>query len=219
MTQQAQALVLAAAVFGQAAGLWRLAHLDARSLVLGAFLAAATHAAWRARRLWSPHLDMILVMGALGGFGMLLGTWADAGFAPSLAGVPCPMHSRADGGLFTWMTGLMLLFAVPPGAAWSRCLERYRSHHAAFAAAVALDTAGMLAGMIAFGLWFAEPFSLLAESATAGMHLAMLVGMLAGMAAAMPLRDRLGAHLIPKRALALVPETPAGSQTARARRR
>jgi hypothetical protein len=47
----------------------------------------------------------------------------------------------------------------------------------------------MLAGMIAFGLWFADPFSLLVASGTAGMHLAMLVGMLAGMAAAMPLRD------------------------------
>lgn len=196
MSARAQAALLAAAVFGQAAGLWRLAHLDARALVLGAFLAFATHAAWRARRHWSPHLDMILVMGALGGLGMLLGTWADARFAPSLAGVPCPMHTRADGGLLTWMTGLMLLFAVPPGATWSRCLERYRPHWPAFAAAIALDTAGMLAGMIAFGLWFAEPFSLLAASATAGMHLAMLTGMLAGMAAAMPLRDRLAAAML-----------------------
>ncbi|MBE7542476.1 MAG: hypothetical protein M9913_13930 [Bryobacteraceae bacterium] len=189
MNSRAQAWLLAAAVFGQAAGLWWLAHLDARSLLLGAFLAVAVHAAWRARALWSGHLDMILVMGALGGFGMLLGTWADARFAPSLVGVPCPMHTRADGGLFTWMTGLMLLFAVPPGVAWSRCLDRYRNHRPALWAAVAIDTAGMLAGMIAFGLWFADPFSLLVESGTAGMHLAMLVGMLAGMAAAMPLRD------------------------------
>ncbi len=196
MSVRVQSFALAAAVFAQAAGLWWLTHLDARALLLGAFLALATAAAWQARRYWSPHLDMILVMGALGGFGMLLGTWADARFAASLAGVPCPMHTRADGGLFTWMTGLMLLFAVPPGAAWSRCLERYRPHRPAFAAAVALDTVGMLAGMIAFGLWFAEPFSLVVESATAGMHLAMLTGMLAGMAAAMPLRDRLAERLL-----------------------
>jgi hypothetical protein len=195
MSERAQAWLLAAAVFGQAAGLWRLAHLDARALALGLFSAAAVYAGWRARRLWSPHLDMILVMGALGGFGMLLGTWADARFVPSLAGVACPMHSRADAGLFTWMTGLMLLAAVPPGAAWSRCLNRFRGHWPSFAAALAVDTAGMLAGMIAFGLWFAEPFALLAGSAAAGMHLAMLAGMLGGMAAAMPLRDWLAGQL------------------------
>lgn len=197
MSVRVQSFALAAAVFAQAAGLWWLAHLDARALLLGAFLSLATAAAWQARRYWSPHLDMLLVMGALGGFGMLLGTWTDARFTSSLVGVPCSMHGRADGGLFTWMTGLMLLFAIPPGVAWSRCLLRYRPHRAALAAAVALDTAGMLAGMIAFGLWFADPFSLLAASATAGMHLAMLTGMLAGMAAAMPLRDRLADHLVP----------------------
>ena len=207
MSERAQAWLLAAAVFGQAAGLWRLAHLDARALVLGLFLAAAVLAGWRARRLWSPHLDIILVMGALGGFGMLLGTWADARFAPSLAGVACPMHTRADAGLFTWMTGLMLLAAVPPGAAWSRCLERFRGHRPSFAAALAVDTAGMLAGMTACGLWFAEPFTLLAGSAAAGMHLAMLAGMLAGVGGALAPRDWLAGQMARSRPPDGVPQS------------
>ena len=93
----------------------------------------------------------------------------------------------------------MLLFAIPPGGL-GHAVCSATAHRAALCA-VTLDTAGMLAGMIAFGLWFADPFSLLAASATAGMHLAMLTGMLAGMAAAMPLRDRLADHLVPASAL------------------
>jgi len=159
-------------------------------VALGALLAAAAvYFAWRARFLLSSHADMLVVMAAFGGFGMWLGDRVDHWIDPNAP--LCPLHD-ARGVLAlagSWMTWLMLAFAIPPSIAWSRCLQPLRKSPARLVFALVLDMGGMLAGMIAAHFWIGRAWALRLPPPELGMHLAMLVGMLAGMLPAMWARD------------------------------
>jgi hypothetical protein len=154
-----------------------------------ALAAAAVYFAWRARFLLSSHADMLIVMAAFGGFGMWLGDRVDHWIDPNAP--LCPLHD-ARGVLAlagSWMTWLMLVFAIPPSIAWSRCLQPLRRSLGKLVFALALDMGGMLAGMIAAHFWIGRAWALRLPPPELGMHLAMLVGMLAGMVPAMWARD------------------------------
>jgi hypothetical protein len=159
-------------------------------VLLGAALAAlAVFFAWRARFLLSPHADMLIVMAAFGGFGMWLGDRVDHWIDPNAP--LCPLHDARGAAALaaSWMTWLMLVFAIPPSVAWSRCLQPLRRKPARLVFALALDMGGMLAGMIAAHFWLGRAWALRIPPPELGMHLAMLAGMLAGMLPAMWLRD------------------------------
>ncbi len=147
--------------------------------------------AWRARFLLSSHSDMLLVMAAFGGFGMWLGDRVDHWLDPNAP--LCPLHDARGvlALLDSWMTWLMLAFAIPPSILWSRSLQPLRRSPARLLLALALDMAGMLAGMIAAHFWLGRAWALRIPPPELGMHLAMLLGMLAGMIPAMWLRDAL----------------------------
>ena len=85
----------------------------------------------------------------------------------------------------------MLLFSVPAGAAWSRCLEPVRRRPAWLAVALIIDVAGMLTGMILVASWWTMSLMRATGSHFSAHHLAMLTGMLGGMLPAMLLRDAL----------------------------
>ena len=180
-------LAASTAIQGVWMGLWSPGGLQ--WYLVSALAALAAYQAWMARDRLPAHVDMLLLMGALGGLGMMIGTWVDKGFP--LTPPPPPAHPRAPSlrPLATWMTWLMLLFAVPPGAAWSRCLAPVRKRPAWMAFALFLDTAGMLAGMILVASWWTFPLIRATGSHFSAHHIAMLAGMLAGMCLAMFLRD------------------------------
>lgn len=161
-------------------------------VALGAALAVlVVWFAWRARFLLSPHSDMLVIMAAFGGFGMWLGGRLDHWLDPNAP--MCPLHDTRGALALaaSWMTWLMLAFAIPPSILWSRCLQPLRCSPARLALALALDMGGMLAGMIAAHSWIGRAWALRIPPPELGMHLAMLAGMLAGMLPAMWLRDAL----------------------------
>lgn len=160
-------------------------------LAATAVAALAVFFAWRARFLLSAHVDMLLAMAAFGGFGMWLGDRLDHWLDPNAP--LCPLHDARGflALLESWMTWLMLAFAIPPSILWSRCLQPLRRRPARLAFALALDMAGMLGGMIAAHFWVGRAWALRIPPPELGMHLAMLFGMLAGMLPAMWLRDAL----------------------------
>lgn len=153
--------------------------------------------AWRARFLLTSHSDMLLIMAAFGGFGMWLGDRVDHWVDPNAP--LCPLHDARGvlGLLESWMTWLMLAFAIPPSILWSRCLQPLRRSRGRLVFALALDMAGMLAGMIAAHLWLGRAWAMRIPPPELGMHLAMLFGMLAGMVPAMWLRDALLRRISP----------------------
>jgi len=157
--------------------------------LVSALAALAAYQAWMVREKLPAHLDMLLLMGALGGLGMMLGVWIDKGFP--LAPPAPPAHARAPSlrPLATWMTWLMLLFAVPAGATWSRCMAPVRRRPGWLAFALLLDVAGMLTGMILAASWWTMSLMRATGSHFSAHHLAMLAGMLGGMLPAMLLRD------------------------------
>lgn len=187
------ALALALFIAGQGAPFvyqrWRLG-MAWQPVALGAALAAlAVYFAWRARFLLSAHADMLIVMAAFGGFGMWLGDRVDHWIDPNAP--LCPLHD-ARGVLAlagSWMTWLMLAFAIPPSVLWSRCLQPLRASAGKLASTLALDMGGMLAGMLAAHFWIGRAWAVRIPPPELGMHLAMLAGMLAGMLPAMWLRD------------------------------
>ncbi|HEY1191376.1 MAG TPA: hypothetical protein VGE74_27325 [Gemmata sp.] len=164
------------------------------ALTLGAFavVGAALAVAWH--RCAVPHwLDMCFGMLTLGNFGMLLGWWADNGFAPLADHACCACVEAMRGGVMRpWMWVGMLLFAnvamrwlgkgpLPPG-----------EHGAAMYTG---GNAGMVAGMVGGG-WLAAQVPL--ADVTAGVALSfagMTAGMLGGMLAGTWLAERLFAGL------------------------
>lgn len=122
-------------------------------LVGAALCAVVVSLLWQVRRVMPAHADMVLIMTAFGGFGMVIG-----GF-----GQPTCHHSWGG-------TVGMLVASLPPSLWFARCLQvpgRY--------ALLVVDTVGMLVGMefghrLAMG---ADPWL---------MHGAMLLGMNLGMA-------------------------------------
>ena len=157
--------------------------------------------AWLVRRYLPSHMDMLLLMLAWGGFGMLWGWQLDGGLAAMQShGAPHAMHGGAMGGMHAgathvsglrWMSAmnaLMLLFAFPPSLAWARCLAAYRAFPLRLSWVLALDALGMILGMMAGGRALGPTLGMLLSAPAFAHHLAMLIGMLAGMAATMALR-------------------------------
>ena len=241
--------LLGTAVFAQGAGVALLARLTSGAalelVILSAALGLLTAQAWWVRTRLNHRVDMLLVMGALGGLGMLVGWWADLGFtAPSvgasfhaamghagaagempalpvsaadpdararhampMADLPsgsgsavsergtaaAPMHhaghSGHAGGPFamvtTWMTGLMLAFAIPAGVVLTRCARLARTEWRRWVSTHLVGNAMMVAGMIAVGHWLGPPLGAFIGSNVLGGHVAMLLGMLIGMEAGM----------------------------------
>jgi hypothetical protein len=122
-------------------------------LLLGAVLCAViVSLLWHVRRAMPPHADMLLIMTAFGGFGMVVGGY----------GQPTCHHS------WTGTLG-MLVASLPPSLWFARCLQV-----PARLALLLADTVGMLVGMEC-GHWLAagaDPWT---------RHTAMLLGMNLGM--------------------------------------
>ncbi len=209
---------LAAAVLAQGVALVLLGRLGARPavqvVVAAAALALVVREAWTRRMGMNHRIDMLLVMGALGGLGMLAGWWVDLGFtappadasfhvamghapADGSGGGACCAHPGGEGGageasggsfwpmVTTWMTGLMLVFAIPPGVVLTRCAQLARSGRRLWISTHLVGNAAMVAGMIVVGHWIGPALGRLAGSNVVGAHLGMLGGMLLGMEAGM----------------------------------
>jgi hypothetical protein len=240
---------LAVAIICQGLGVVYLGRLVGRdaiqvgvvAVVLGILVAQA----WRHRLLLNHRIDMLLVMGAFGGLGMLAGWWVDLGFQPpppeagfhaamghGCSSSPQPLdggatgccaptegqdavetssdiHSKAPhaeppaipdtgnndrpaseaahggGGSWTmvtsWMTALMLLAAIPPGLAWTRCADLARSGWRRWVSTHIVGNVAMVVGMVWIGHAVGPLLAHTLGSNVLGGHLAMLGGMLAGM--------------------------------------
>jgi heavy metal translocating P-type ATPase len=159
--------------------------LPAAALILGGFALAGAALGYAWHR-WAtiPHaLDMCVGMLTLGNLGMLLGWWADNGFAALHGGGCCRcVEAMREGVMKPWMWVGMLVFAngamlwlgrrpAPPGG-----------RHAA--AMFSGGNLGMAVGMMAGG-WCAAQFAttsvpLAVAASFAGMTAGMLAGMLLG---------------------------------------
>jgi heavy metal translocating P-type ATPase len=166
--------------------------LSATSLVAAFALAGAALALiWR--RLALPHwADMCLGMLTLGNLGMLLGWWADAGFAP-LHGGCCACAEATRGGSFKpWMWVGMLASSNAAMLRLGRGSLPSGSHARAMFTG---GNAGMVVGMAAGG-WCAAQVEVESVAAAVALSFAgMTLGMLAGMLAGTWLAERLGAGL------------------------
>ena len=119
---------------------------------------------WSVRQHLNQHLDMLVLMTAYGGFGML-----------PLPGAPsCHVSTEA----FVTMNAGMLALGVPAMLFGSRCMSEARRQHRLTTTVIA-DVAGMFAGMAAAHYHLPALFGLALLH-----HLMMLLGMLAGMGAA-----------------------------------
>jgi hypothetical protein len=140
-----------------------------------ALVGAALAFAWG--RFAIPHwADMCFGMLTFGNLGMLLGWWADAGFAP-LACAECACADVRK----PWMWAGMLLFANVAMLWLGRGAAPRGAHRLAMLTG---GNAGMVPGMIAGG-WAAAQFDVASLTAAvalsfAGMTAGMLAGMLAG---------------------------------------
>jgi len=234
------AVALAGATLAQGAAVVLLGRLDWRLglevLVVAAAVAGLVHQAWHHRLRLNHRIDMLLVMGAFGGLGMLAGWWVDLGFTapprdasfhaamghgcsghmavfdhgavapgdgccsgtadPTTAGTEghtptvSPSGPSAGMGMFwpmvlSWMTGLMLVGAIPPGLAFTRCAQLARTSWRRWISTHVVGNALMIAGMIWLGHWIGPTLAAATGSAVLGGHLGMLAGMLLGMEAGM----------------------------------
>ena len=190
----AVAVSLGAGVLAQGVLLAAAAPLGGRAawqtILLAGAVGMLTDQAWRHRLRLHHRIDMTLVMLSLGGLGMLLGTWADAGFAPlagavgpACCGVGASPRGPILGSILSLMTGLMLLFSIPPSLLITRCAVLARRSVRHGIAMHLAGNAGMIAGMIAAGWLLGGILGTLLGSAPLGAHLAMLGGMLLGMPA------------------------------------
>lgn len=138
------------------------------------------------RQRWHPHLDMLLLMAAPGGLGMMLPMVLPLlGFGPAC-------HVRSTWLSYAVMTAGMLLMSVPFAWQGARCLRQARQQGYG-GRALFLDLVGMQAGMTLVHLplsWLpmAAPRSVWVHHAW--MVAAMLLGMLTGMFALRYLRPR-----------------------------
>lgn len=204
---------LGAAVFLQGLAMVFLGRLAVRPavqvLAVAGALAALTFEAWRRRMRLNHRVDMLLVMGALGGLGMIAGWWVDLGFtappadasfhvamgcAPAEApgqGACCtaPAEGAAGGSFWpmvtTWMTGLMLAFAVPAALPLTRCAQLARTGWRRWVSTHLVGNVAMVALMIVVGHWLGPALGRLTGSNVVGGQVAMVLGMLVGMEAGM----------------------------------
>jgi hypothetical protein len=161
-----------------------LSHWGCAVLVLGFGLAGIL--AWNKRGRWAmlPRRAAFVAMLAVGNLGMLLGWWADAGWAPAIREGVCLcgcQKSHFGAGLthgFAWMHLGMLAFSLPP-IWWEQRLMIRASGRGdwRWLACLAFMVLGMYAGAGAVIGWFpGQPQAQL---------LASYVGMTIGMTAAM----------------------------------
>lgn len=87
--------------------------------------------------------------------------------------------------VFSWMTGLMLLGAIPTGLAFTRCAELARTGRRRWISTHLVGNAVMIAGMVWLGHWLGPILANWIGSAVVGGHVGMLAGMLIGMEAGM----------------------------------
>jgi hypothetical protein len=96
-------------------------------------------------------------------------------------------HGRQDHGgsfwpmVFSWMTGLMLLGAIPPGLLLTRCADLARTSTRRWVSTHLVGNALMIAGMVWLGHAIGPMLTAWTGSAILGGHLGMLLGMLLGM--------------------------------------
>ena len=194
------AAILAIAVVAQGAALVVMDGLGFRPalqvMVVVVPAAATVDQTWRIRGRLNHRVDMFLVMLAAGGLGMLLGMGLDQELAERAAGAMghAPSHhghhdSSPWSALWTWMTGLMLLFSIPASLAWTRCAELARSGWRRWISTHLVGNAAMVIAMVWFGHWFGQALGRLTGAPMTGHHLAMLIGMLFGMEAGMLLGE------------------------------
>lgn len=188
------AWILSVTVVAQAIGLVWMDGLGFRSavqlLVVALALAVAVGATWRVRMGLNHRMDMLLVMLAVGGLGMLVGMAVDQHFRlGSGTAMHCGHCSGPSGSpwsaVFTWMTALMLLAAIPASLVWTRCAELARSDWKRWVSTHLVGNTAMVVGMIWFGRWLGPGIGRLTGASTVGHHLGMLIGMLVGMEAGM----------------------------------
>jgi hypothetical protein len=160
------------------------------ALTLGGFAAvgAALAAGWRR---WAvPHAaDMCFGMLTLGNLGMLLGWWADAGFAP-LPDRGCPCCAAAPSDVFArpWMW-VGMFAAANAAMLWLGRTSAGGRHRVAMFTG---GNAGMAAGMW-LGGWAAAAVAPDGGAAGFAFH---LVGMTAGMSAGMLVGTRVVEDLL-----------------------
>ena len=155
----------------------------AAALIISAFALTGTALSLVWRRYAVPHwLDMCFGMLTLGNLGMLLGWWADNGFA-ALHDHGCCMCVEAmrGGAMKPWMWVGMLAFANVAMRWLGKCGVTTGCHSVAMWTG---GNVGMVLGMLAGG-WCAAQFetarmTLAVAVSFAGMTLGMLAGMLAG---------------------------------------
>jgi hypothetical protein len=133
----------------------------------------------------NPEVDrfarMTFAMLSLGNWGMILGWWADAGFAPVSMGCPgCDardFHLTASLAGMPWMNLGMVLLGVPP-----MLLDRDAGRGGLSRLALGLlSTAGMIAGMAFGGFVFLRWLGSFVPDRFLLSFIGMSVGMLLGM--------------------------------------
>jgi hypothetical protein len=126
---------------------------------------------WRSRLYLNSHADMLLIMFASGGLGMLLGMWSH-------------MSHAADFTVWWPMCTGMFALGLAPAIAFSRCLRAARRHNYLLRALL-IDSAAMLAGM-----WLSTSVGIgHGEWMMMSRHFTMLGGMMLGMIAGMGIRS------------------------------
>jgi predicted permease len=201
------AMALGLATYAQGLMLVHLGRLSGKSalqvLLVSAVAGLVVHQAWTYRRLVSHRVDMILVMLAFGGLGMILGWWIDFGFGPAVVhGGPKPLLAS----LFSWMTGLMLVGAVPPAFVLTRCARLARGDRRRWISTHVVGNLAMIACMIAGGRLLGPALTAATGSFAVGHHAGMVVGMVLGMFAGMWLGE-LALGLRPWRRIDVAPVT------------
>lgn len=187
------ASVLGGAVVAQGLMLLYLGQLGGRvavqAMLVFVALGLLTHQAWVYRGQLTHRVDMILVMLALGGLGMIIGWWIDFGWQPAPGwmrlGQSSPHPWSFWSRVWSWMTALMLLGAIPPSLAWTRCARLAREGWRRWVSTHLIGNVAMVAGMIWTNRWIGRAVGRLAGSLVVGAHVAMLTGMVVGMAAGM----------------------------------
>jgi len=126
---------------------------------------------------------------ALGGLGMIIGWWIDFGWQPAPGwmrlGQSSPHPWSFWSRVWSWMTALMLLGAIPPSLAWTRCARLAREGWRRWVSTHLVGNVAMVAGMVLTNRWIGRAVGRLAGSPVVGAHVAMLTGMVVGMAAGM----------------------------------
>lgn len=187
------ALALAAAVLAQGVLLVVMARLPLRTamqvVAVASALAILVWQAWLVRLRLNHRVDMLIVMTALGGFGMLLGWWVDLA-GPALEAMRSPVVQRMVrhsvwGAVFSWMTFGMFVGAIPPSLWLTRCAELARASRRRWVSTHIVGNLAMLSGMIACGRLLGPAIAVLTGSRVVGMHVGMLLGMAVGMEAGM----------------------------------